>query len=82
MQLQFVPLLCHFVCHLGQFSDNIFKIHVHIRNQLLCHRLYMNFETNLCNFDVFFFIIHLKKQQDIKTTRLINYVPSIVGKDL
>ena len=28
----------------------------------------------------FFYLF--KKQQDIKTTRLINYVPSMVGKDL
>ena len=25
--------LCHFMCHLDQFGDNIFKRHVHIRNQ-------------------------------------------------
>ena len=44
-EIRFVPIsrqinstlilghLCHFVCHLDPFSDNIFKIYVHIRNQ-------------------------------------------------
>ena len=25
--------LCHFMCHLDQFGDNVFKRHVDIRNQ-------------------------------------------------
>ena len=59
--------LCHFMCHLDQFCDIIFKNHVHIRNQHIWNRLCTDFETILCNISfghLCHFLCHLDQYGD------------------
>ena len=48
--------LCQFLSHLDHFSDNIFKIFVHIHNQHIRNRFYTKFEIILCNFNIWSFV--------------------------
>ena len=48
--------LCQFLSHLDHFSDNIFKIFVHIHSQHIRNRSCTKFEIILCNFNIWSFV--------------------------